>query len=248
MSAFNKAIPIVYINRDEDVYRRLHMERQFKEVGIKDYIRFSAFTDAPETTFLNYTGIDLSSRVVSQVSKCMLSHLLAIKSLDFKNSDYALIFEDDAVLTTSKNWSFTLDEFIERLPEDWDIVQLYINFESYNESLPLLAYSYMPSHYSTVAYAISKKHAERIVEAYFTEGIPDFKKVKEMPMHIGPYLADRVLYTPQSISVSLFSTEKFVSTILDDVPQGYHDKSQSVIDLWANNPASLDTLLSGLSL
>lgn len=234
--------PALYINRDEDVDRRLHMEAQFAQIGLTNYIRFPAFTG--EVCSASSFCPPYANKVVDLVNKCLISHLHAIKSLTFDGYDSALIFEDDVVLTTANNWPFTWDEFEASLPKGWDVVQLYINENTSNELPTLPMRKYHPGLYSTLAYLISKEHAKAIVSAYFVGDLIDFEKVNYSPMAPGPYLADRVIYTFNSYSVNLFSTESFVSTILGDVPEKYHKASAHVVRLWEDEPLSLADLLS----
>lgn len=245
MSKFNPCPPVLYINREEDVDRRSHMEHQFKEVGIENYLRFPAFTGDLSSLTLNY---EPSHPTEALVSKCLVSHLLALKSLDFSTHGYALIFEDDAVLTTAKRWPFSWHEFVDALPKNWDVIQLYINnpFTSLDPTLHIRKYH--PKHYSTLAYAITKEHADKMVRTYFTDGTVDFKKVIANPMYPGEYLADRAIFTNHSYSVNLFSTSEFVSTILEEVPDKYHKNSLDVIRLWETSPVSLGCLFEELPL
>lgn len=239
-------MPVVYINRDEDTDRRQYMESQFETVGITNYTRFSAFTgdlkDADpgfKQELLNVKNIPES---VKNIYRAITSHLLVIRSLEFNESPYALILEDDVVLTTCLNWNFSFKEFCDSLPNDWDAVQLYLNPRVKGEPVSLGLRPYSKKHISTLAYLITKERAAEICNQWFRVGVPDISKAHTVLM--SP-LTDDVVYTPKSYGVNLFSTEEFVSTILTKVPEKFHENSREVIRLWEEESFSLEKLLKG---
>lgn len=240
MSAFSSSIPILYINRDEDVDRRAYMEAQFESLGIANAVRFPAFTG-------ELTKADPGFRlqipdIKTNVFKAIASHLWAIQSLDFKDSSYALILEDDVVLTTCLNWDFTLEEFCQALPEGWDAVQLYLNPRDTRrpETVSLGLRPYTKTLISTVAYLITKEKAEEIKKEWFRVGVPDLTKAHRS---FASCLTDDVVYTYASYGANLFSTQEFVSTIITKIPDRFHENSREVIRLWESEPLSLDELV-----
>ena len=58
---------------------------------------------------------------------CVTSHLKAIKQwYETTDTPYAIFAEDDVSFDTAFFWKFTWNEFLEKLPYDWDVVQLAI--------------------------------------------------------------------------------------------------------------------------
>ena len=238
MSKFSDNLPIVYINRDEDVDRRAYMESQFESLGITNAVRFSAFTDE---LIKADPGFRISiEEVREKVLKAFVSHLLALKSLNFKDSPYALVLEDDVVLSTSNNWPFTLEEFCEALPNGWDAVQLYLNPKFRSDNADLTLRPYRESHISTVAYLITKERAEAAVSEWFRVGVPDVLKAQSRGEG---FLTDHLVYTDKSYAVNLFSTKDFVSTIVKKIPDRFHESSRRVVSLWENSPVSLEKII-----
>lgn len=237
-SVFDASIPIIYINRDEDESRRKYMESQFESLEIDWAVRFPAFTG---DLLLADPGFRFDVTPVRRnVFRAAASHLWAIQSIDFKGSDYALVLEDDVVLSTCLNWDFSFKEFCESLPENWDTIQLYRN--SKNEKLHnfLNLHPYRPGYISTVAYLISKPRAEQVIKDWFRAGVPDLTKAY---MSNSGFLTDHLVYTPSSYSVNLFSTQDFESTIVNKIPDGFHASSREVIRLWKDSPLPLVDLL-----
>ena len=238
MSKFPSNLPIVYINRDKDIGRREYMERQLESLGITNAVRFPAFSgeltqaDPGFRTEINVTR--------ANVLRAIASHLWAIRDLDFKDSPYALILEDDVYLSTCLNWDFTFDEFINGLPKGWDVIQLYLNPHKKRAPEYLNIRPYRPTHISTVAYLITKERAQEVVKEWFRVGVPDLTKATEKYAGV---LTDHVIYTEKSYGVNLFSTKDFVSTILMITPGRFHETSGEVIRLWEQSPLSLEDLL-----
>lgn len=247
MGVFTSDLPVLYINRDEDVDRRAYMEAQFEAVGIRNAIRFPAFTGdlkyadpGFKEELLNIKS--LPERTVN-IYRAVASHLWAIQSLDFKDSNYALVLEDDAVLTTCLNWGFCFKEFCDSLPADWDVVQLYLNPRYKETPVSLGLRPYSKEHISTLAYLITKDRAEQIRNQWFRAGVPDLSKVHT---YFNGSLTDEVVYTHKSYGVNLFSTQEFVSTIIEKVPDRFHANSREVIRLWKEEPLSLKELVGSL--
>jgi hypothetical protein len=244
MGVFPDSLPVLYINRDEDVDRRAYMEAQFEAVGIRNAIRFPAFTGDLKSAdpgfreeLLNIKDIH-PNRV--NVYRAVASHLWAIQSIDFKDSPYALVFEDDVVLTTCLNWGFSFKDFCDALPEGWDVIQLYLNPRMKELPVSLRLRPYRAKYMSTLAYLITKERAEQICKDWFRAGVPDISKLHSS---FGSSLTDEVVYTYSSYGVNLFSTTEFVSTIIDKIPDRFHKNSREVIRLWEEEPLSLEELV-----
>ena len=104
---------------------------------------------------------------------CSLAHLKTISQLRDNNASVALIVEDDAVPDTVPFWTSSLEEFVSSLPPDWSIVQLSLTGE---QSLWKSTYrkwqkdkariSKNTQFWGTVAYLISRKGIESVVNAY----------------------------------------------------------------------------------
>ena len=118
--------PIYYINLDGQPERKEYMENLFKHWEIENYERVSAY-DGREDDL----GDILKGRYPEQMTSgevgCTTSHLKAIKYwYETSDSPYAVIMEDDIELDIVRCWNFNWNNFIAKLPYDWDVVQLAI--------------------------------------------------------------------------------------------------------------------------
>ena len=79
------------------------------------------------------------------------------------NKTNSLILEDDMTLEFKPYWETSLTEYITRAPNNWDILQLcYIS-----NSIPPTTYSiWKPIYFSTGAYVINRKGANKIMKMY----------------------------------------------------------------------------------
>ena len=93
---------------------------------------------------------------------CVTSHLKAIKQwYETSDTPYAIFAEDDVSFDTARFWKFTWDEFVEKLPYDWDVVQLAI-------INPGVVYASMHARwvndFSTACFMITRHHAKKLIE------------------------------------------------------------------------------------
>ena len=118
--------PVYYINLDEQIDRRHHVEDHFKYWGITNYTRISAY-DGRNDDLSDIIKGRYPEQMTSKEVGCTTSHLKAIKHwYDTSDSAYAIIMEDDIDLDVVRCWSFSWTEFMANLPYDWDVVQLAI--------------------------------------------------------------------------------------------------------------------------
>lgn len=121
---------IYYTNVDRKTDRKKYMESQFDSLGWA-YTRLemlSAPSDGPPKNFLdnligNYP--DNCSQWINWYGSLLFDFF---EEWLKKDEDYLLFMEDDYDLSLVKKWHFTWDEFMDRIPYDWDCIQL--GFES----------------------------------------------------------------------------------------------------------------------
>jgi GR25 family glycosyltransferase involved in LPS biosynthesis len=90
-----------------------------KALGPADMIKYNI----PRDVFERY-----KSKNRLGVIGCYMSHATLLKHLETmpsRNNDFHIIFEDDAVVP--KNLESVLRKHVEKLPSDWDLLQLYNN-------------------------------------------------------------------------------------------------------------------------
>jgi hypothetical protein len=94
------------------------------------------------------------------------SHLMTISAW-YKDTkeEYGFFCEDDLSLETVPYWGFTWDDFISRLPLDWECIQLLQIRENWNNhKLKVRA----PTDYCNAAYIVKRGYAKRLLEKYIT--------------------------------------------------------------------------------
>lgn len=153
--------PIYWLNLDADTHRREYMEKQLEYWEIENHTRISGYDGRVDDVASYLKGIMPDNMSQNEVG-CVLSHLKAIKHF-YEETDhpYVLILEDDISFDPTKYWNFTWNDFISKLPYDWDCVQLttictgdiYVNL-----------HMRFINDFSAAAYLITRHHAEKIIK------------------------------------------------------------------------------------
>ena len=152
--------PLYYINLDGQPERDTAMQSMCKYWELNP-TRISAFDG--RNTSLNHIlegshDIGISSGEVG----CVTSHLKAIKQwYETTDTPYAIFAEDDVSFDTARFWKFSWDEFVEKLPYDWDVVQLAI-------INPGVVYASMHARwvndFSTACFMVTRHHAKKLID------------------------------------------------------------------------------------
>lgn len=220
---------VVYLNRDIDIARKEKTESQLTKYGI-EATRFSAITENLQE-FVGHPLNDLRINL-AQIS-CLVSHLEIIRTygLDLP----LVVFEDDIDLSTVDYWDFTFEQLLAEIPEAVGIVQLFY----FPASKQATAVPWIAGYFGTAAYFIRPWYAKQLVANWYSDGKWN---IKGMPSRYVQPLADSVLYTPgPSLSLSLFSTRKEVSTILPHAT--YTDSAEKALEEWRSSPIPFSDIL-----
>jgi GR25 family glycosyltransferase involved in LPS biosynthesis len=153
--------PIYYINLDGQPDRAEYMEDQFKYWEIENYERVSAYDGRNDDLSEIIKGRYPENMTSGEIG-CVTSHLKAIKHwYETSDSPYAMIVEDDLDLELVKFWNFTWNDFVAKLPYDWDVIQLAIICTG---NLHVQLHKRFVNDFSTAAYIITRHHAEKILK------------------------------------------------------------------------------------
>jgi GR25 family glycosyltransferase involved in LPS biosynthesis len=224
-------IKILYINLDKSVDRRIHMESQAKKFNL-DLERFSAIGD----DFENYCEeLGIPKNLLKGEIGCTLSHLHLLKQ--HRGQDL-LVLEDDIDLSTAEFWPFTFQEFIDRLPSDWEVVQLYKFPRPWPATLRRKSWETHDKEWSTGAYLIKAEMIEKLINRYFVGNKVSFKALYD---YYNRPIADIMLYYKDvSYTATLFTVIPSVSTI-----QGTHSETgpDPVQEAWSKQRYSLDFII-----
>ena len=152
--------PLYYINLDEQPERDTEMQSMCKYWELNP-TRVSAF-DGRHGNLNHILEGSHDIGITSGEVGCVTSHLKAIKQwYETTDTPYAIFAEDDVSFDTAFFWQFTWDDFVKKLPYDWDVVQLAI-------INPGVVYASMHARwvndFSTACYMITRHHAKKLIE------------------------------------------------------------------------------------
>lgn len=192
-----------YVNSRGEATRRLAMEHGFSgmfdeggltRVGAVDATRASTLVSAYESEACKRThwaksgelAVSMFSGEYLERLGASLSHLEAIYKAYDDGASAALILEDDAKPDLIPTWSTDFDGYVERLPEDWTLVQLsalgresavetlFFDWQRERSRAPGKSLSTLPKGVrrlkGTQAYLISRRGMSRLVKAYRAPG------------------------------------------------------------------------------
>ena len=156
--------PVHYISTLDSIDRRNLLNLKFEENDISNLTPhiFKRYEDGDYI----FNG-DLIEKMVGPGRGPLTSHLRAIKGWYYGTDEpYAFFCEDDLSFETVKYWNFTWKEFFNKLPEDWECVQLCWVREKYrNFSIEFRNRCWCD--WSGCAYLISREYAKKVVENYY---------------------------------------------------------------------------------
>lgn len=171
-------IPCYYINLDQAVSRRRHMERQAEQIGIS-FSRISAVIGS-ELTLEQARSWNPSPHSGKYLTPneigAFLSHRRAWETIANGQCDYAAVFEDDVCISPKSSEILSGDDWI---PAGTDIVKT----ETFNSKV-LLRPPFVPApggrqlaklayqHYGTAGYILSRDAAARLLIATSTFAVP----------------------------------------------------------------------------
>lgn len=226
--------PLYYINLDGQPERDTAMQSMCKYWELNP-TRISAFDGRHGD--LNHIlegshDIGISSGEVG----CVTSHLKAIKQwYETTDTPYAIFAEDDVSFDTARFWKFTWDEFVEKLPYDWDVVQLAI-------INPGVVYASMHARwvndFSTACFMVTRHHAKKLIDHHCVgDKFRLDQGVKPRPV------ADDLIYNcGRTYAIPLFHYKiEMGSSIHPEHIEVFHKGShQGILDHWRENLAQME--------
>jgi len=129
MSKVTNFPTVNYITLYENVARMEFMNEQLSRYGI----RYMVWLNHRYTTFAHTINL-VWPEIIPEEEEIfrgfshpgtVISYLTAMKNwYDTTNEEYAIFCDDDMSFESIDHWSFTWQEFLDKLPEDWECVQL----------------------------------------------------------------------------------------------------------------------------
>jgi len=228
--------PIYYINLDDQPERKEYMESQFEYWNVKDYTRVSAYDGREDDLSDIIKGKYPTENITSGEIGCVTSHLKAIEHwYNTSDSPYAIIMEDDCFLETVRYWTFTWQDFISRVPYDWDVIQLAIICTG---DIHIKIHKRFVNEFSTACYIITRHHAEKLIRLHCRDGKYKLDNgVKPRPV------ADDLLYNSgNTYSVPMFLYKIDMGSSIHPVHVDVYHKGNfnGQMNFWQQRGASFD--------
>ena len=226
--------PLYYINLDGQPERDTEMQSMCKYWELNP-TRISAF-DGRHGDLNHILEGSHDIGITSGEVGCVTSHLKAIKQwYETSDTPYAIFAEDDVSFDTARFWKFTWDEFVEKLPYDWDVVQLAI-------INPGVVYASMHARwvndFSTACYMITRHHAKKLIEHHCVgDKFRLDQGVKPRPV------ADDLIYNcGRTYAIPLFHYKiELGSSIHPDHIEVFHKGShKGILDHWREQLAQME--------
>jgi len=158
--------PVFVVSVQSSVDRRRYVNQEFVKHGI-DNVYYSIFDLWEEDKYI-VSGRNLSQLHIGSYGP-VTSHLLTNKYWT-QNTDYeyVIVAEDDISFDFVKYWNFTWRDFLNALPEDWELVQLSTMREFPEE----IGINFRERHNADLGcqiYLVKRNYAENVVSRYCTE-------------------------------------------------------------------------------
>ena len=226
--------PLYYINLDEQPERDTEMQSMCKYWELNP-TRVSAF-DGRHGDLNHILEGNHDIGITSGEVGCVTSHLKAIKQwYETTDTPYAIFAEDDVSFDTAFFWQFTWDDFVKKLPYDWDVVQLAI-------INPGVVYAHMHARwvndFSTACYMITRHHAKKLIEHHCVgDKFRLDQGVKPRPV------ADDLIYNcGRTYAIPLFHYKiELGSSIHPDHIEVFHKGShKGILDHWRESLAQME--------
>lgn len=223
---------VYYVSLEESQNRRDNLECQFEHYGIKPTgIISKRFAESNDVVTGKYVD------TLNEGTKgCVVSHLKAIKDwYETKDDDYGFFCEDDLSLDTIDYWDFNWNDFIAKIPEDAECVQLLTIRKDYDTFDIRERYW---DDWGATAYIVTRDYAKKLIDTYIKE---DHFHLEIPNSEVMP-LIENILFASvgKSYTYPLFVEEiKFNSTFVgkdDDVNDGQKNNHrvahEKVLNWW----------------
>ena len=226
--------PLYYINLDGQPERDVAMQSMCNYWELNP-TRVSAF-DGRHGDLNHILEGSHDIGITSGEVGCVTSHLKAIKQwYETTDTPYAIFAEDDVSFDTARFWKFNWDEFMEKVPYDWDVIQLAI-------INPGVVYASMHARwvndFSTACYMITRHHAKKLIDHHCVgDKFRLDQGVKPRPV------ADDLIYNcGRTYAIPLFHYKiELGSSIHPDHIEVFHKGShKGILDHWREQLAQME--------
>ena len=226
--------PLYYINLDGQPERDVAMQSMCNYWELNP-TRVSAF-DGRHGDLNHILEGSHDIGITSGEVGCVTSHLKAIKQwYETTDTPYAIFAEDDVSFDTARFWKFNWDEFMEKVPYDWDVIQLAI-------INPGVVYASMHARwvndFSTACFMVTRHHAKKLIDHHCVgDKFRLDQGVKPRPV------ADDLIYNcGRTYAIPLFHYKiELGSSIHPDHIEVFHKGShKGILDHWREQLAQME--------
>lgn len=165
---------------------------------------------------------------------CCVSHLKMIKEwYDTTNEEYAFFCEDDLSLETIEYWNFTWEEFLEKIPDDVQCVQLLTIRNDYD------TFEIRPRNWDdwgATAYILTREGAKKIIDTYIRGNtyILEIPNLDIMPLIENIIFASVINTYTFPLFVENISFNSTFENVDDDVKNGQKNNHKIAHDIVLN--------------
>jgi len=248
-------IPIYYINLKEKTERNNKIVKLFKEHNVTNYTRIEAFSYKNyniEKIKQNHPCPGTNREITLEEQSCFTSHILTLKKfVETDDSDYCFVFEDDINFNFEKYYCQSFSNYIRKMPEDTDILQLHFHVTLDCLHKIIINPNYYVRHdnnyamTSSGAYIISKKYAIKLLRdiVFLGDNIIDFSKLLFPPVYDW-YL---FYFTDKKYSIPLISINCDNDSSINPKSHNYEKKCTIALEkIWKNEFENCKKKLSNL--
>jgi GR25 family glycosyltransferase involved in LPS biosynthesis len=157
--------PVFVVSVKSSTDRRKYLKKELDKYHINNvyYGIFDIWSDCKDQYLV--TGNNLQDLHIGSYGP-VTSHILINKYwIENTSHEYVIVMEDDTCFDFVKYWDFTWSDFYQKLPEDWELVQLSIMRE-FPDDLKLELRSRYNKDLGCQIYLIKRDYAERVVSRY----------------------------------------------------------------------------------
>jgi len=256
-----KGLPrLVYLNAKQDSTQNQLMIEHFDHYGIKDYIRHEKkyTTEVRDSSTIKWDHIlsdDYSDDAIGKFVTGSFDHSYLLENelaltldnydaiinwYDNTDDEVCIIMDDIVRLHMSEHWMFDWEYAYQRLPYNWDCIQLFVNSASQKISMNL--HPWQREHRSTRCYMISRLFAKKIKRFHYPDG--KFRlhyrcRDKSIPANDYGNIENNLFNLGNTYSLPLFNLdEDFLKTDDIDVRLCRDKLSSDAIKYWWTQVAS----------
>lgn len=163
-----KNLPRIYVNSfEKNEGRREVLKSHFFNLGVENYS--FVITTAEQDAQRRFVG-DYHYTLDPKIYLVTAAYLETIRHwYETTDEEYALFLEDDVWFETAKYWNFTWDDFVNKLPKDWECIHLGSTYAmnmywNWTQLIPYIRRSVFAD--SMLMSLIRRPYAKKLIENY----------------------------------------------------------------------------------